>query len=153
MLFRSCSSCSSALLSCLQTHHVALSSVQSSQQIFSMSLSTTTMDLNRKPTVQHSVPLQARVAVMGGRDKKLLKYIIANLKLHLHSRNAIRTVLMTSSSILLLPSLMPHAQSIHYCCLELDDVIRDNKHAIAMMLYTRSTISRGSKAKNFTIMG
>ena len=95
------------------------------------------------------------IANKGSSDvgQETLKYFIANLKLHLHSRNAIRTALMASSSILLLPSLMPHAHSIHYCCLELDDVIRGNKHAIAMMLYTRSTISRGLKAKNFTIMG
>ena len=46
---------------------------------------------------------------------------------------------------------LSHAHSTNYCCLELDDVIRDNKHAVTMMLDTRSTISRGSKAKNFTI--
>jgi hypothetical protein len=46
---------------------------------------------------------------------------------------------------------LSHAHSINYCCLELDNVIRDNKHAASIMLDTRSTISRGSKAKNFTI--
>ena len=46
---------------------------------------------------------------------------------------------------------LSHAHSINNCCLELDDVIRDNKHATAMMLDTRSTISRDLKAKNFTI--
>ena len=48
---------------------------------------------------------------------------------------------------------LSHAHSTNYCCLELDDVIRDNKHATSMMLDTRSTISRGLKAKNFTIVG
>jgi hypothetical protein len=46
----------------------------------------------------------------------------------------------------------PHAQSINDYCLAINDIIRDNKHATAMMLDTRSTISGGSKAKNSTIM-
>ena len=48
---------------------------------------------------------------------------------------------------------LSHAHSINDYCLELDNVIRDNKHAAAMMLDTKSTISRGSKSKNFTIKG
>ena len=48
---------------------------------------------------------------------------------------------------------LPHAHSINNCCLELDNVKRDNKHAAAIMLDPRSTISRGSKDKNFTITG
>ena len=48
-------------------------------------------------------------------------------------------------------AVLSHSHSINNCCLELDNVIRDNKHAATMMLDTRSTISRGSKAKNFTI--
>ena len=48
---------------------------------------------------------------------------------------------------------LPHACSINYCCLELYDIIRNNKHVTAMKLVTRSTISRGLLAKNFTIKG
>ena len=48
-------------------------------------------------------------------------------------------------------AVLSHSHSINKCCLELDDIIRDKKYAAAMMLDTRSTISRGSMAKNFTI--
>ena len=84
-----------------------------------LSLSTTTMDLHIKPTVQHSVPLQ------------------------------IRTALMASSGTLLLPSpmLIPSITVV----LNLMMSLGFYKDATAMMLDTRSTNSRGLKAKNFTI--
>ena len=109
-----------SIIFCLQTHHTALWSVQSAQQVL-LYLFEPHNGLAQKAH---------RAALCSIANKDNLDGFFQNTL-----------------------AALSHAYSINFCFLELDNVIRDNKHAAAMMLDTKSTISRGSKSKNFTIKG